>query len=84
MSRKGLLDVEFAETGIFYSANSLTHYFIGHFDSDYTTRLQDHAHKVALAFDPLAEDAMETLMIEHLGQWGAEFMEQINRRLAND
>lgn len=84
MCHKGLIDVEFIPSGISYTANSLTYYFISHFDSDYATRLRDHSNRVAKVFDGQTEDAIEALMIEHLGQWGVEFIEQINRRLTND
>ena len=81
MIKKGLVDVKLASQGFLFQANSLTRYFIGQFQSDYSHQLNFHAQKVAKIFDSLSDIEIESLLTENIRGHGGDFMKKINSRL---
>lgn len=84
MALKGLLDVKYTATGIYYTKNSVTGPFLECFQSSYMTKLRDNIRIVHEIFCEYSDKRLQKYVDNHLGKWTGQFEKQYSTRLAED
>ena len=70
---RGLIQKQYRELGLFYSASDNTESFLDVIEAPYSLRLMARAQWVAEAFGTTALESLLELVNANLGKWGAEF-----------
>lgn len=70
---RGLVERIYKDGGIFFAATDKSADFLDTLSTDYLMRLRERADWVVDSFGPLADDALDALVRERIGTWGAEF-----------
>lgn len=80
MSRE-LAAVEYSDEGIVFHATDLTRGFLEYLQSNYARDLQQRAKWVVDTFSGYTEEALTSFALDHLSDWGGEFLNESTVRL---
>lgn len=70
---RGLVERHFETDGVYYGATEQTADFLDTLTAQYILWLRDRASWLIGAYGNMSEGALQALVREHQGQWGAEF-----------
>jgi hypothetical protein len=70
---RGLIERLYRDNGVFFAATDRAGGFLDALDAEYVAELQQRAIWVVDNFRPLDDQALDALVRERIGQWGAEF-----------
>lgn len=73
MISKGLLNVKYTKTGIYYQKNQLTSSFIGLFKNGYSDRLKQNISIVDKMFHEYSDNKIYKYVNKNIGSWVGEF-----------
>lgn len=76
MYSKELLDINYTENGIFYSANELTTAFLDYFETYYSKMLREYSNLVVSKFNKFSDEELSDFVNENLNKWGSEFTKE--------
>ncbi len=70
---RGLIERIYRDGGVFFSATDRSASFLDALDAKYVDGLRERATWVVNSFGSLPESALDVLVRERIGEWGAEF-----------
>jgi len=70
---RGLVERQYQDEGVFFSATDRSAAFLDALSTAYVVGLRERATWVVDSFGHLAEVELETIVRERIGKWGAEF-----------
>jgi hypothetical protein len=70
---RGLIETVYTKDGVFYAGTEHAAAFLDALSTPYVSGLRDRADWVVERFGPLTDNALTSLVREHIGEWGAEF-----------
>jgi hypothetical protein len=70
---RGLIETVYTTTGVFFVATEHSASFLDVLEAGYVSGLRERADWVTARFGALSDDDLDSLVRDHLGQWGAEF-----------
>ncbi len=70
---RGLVERRFADTGVSYSATEYSSSFLDALSAPYVVDLKERAQWLVSDLHDTTDEALETLVRDNLGRWGAEF-----------
>lgn len=70
---RGLIERVYKDGGIFFAATDRSADFLNTLSTEYLIDLRERADWVVESFDALDDTALETMVRERIGTWGAEF-----------
>lgn len=71
--RKGLVNISYTKAGLLYTTTKIAEAFLPHLNSPYAKRCAEISKWIAKQFQSLSDDALNSLVNENIGRWGAEF-----------
>ncbi|MGZ7444255.1 ABC-three component system middle component 2 [Paenibacillus sp. TH7-28] len=75
---KGLIDVKYMKTGVYYQKNSLTDPFISLFSNGYVERLKKNIIVVNEKFSKFSDTQIYKYINKNIGSWTGEFEKEYN------
>lgn len=70
---RGLIETAYTSEGVFFAATDHAASFLDALDARYVSGLRERAAWLAERFGSFADHELDTLVREHIGEWGAEF-----------
>lgn len=70
---RGLIETVYTNEGVFFAGTEHSAAFLDALSASYVLGLRDRANWVVERFGPLTDSALDALVRDHIGQWGAEF-----------
>jgi hypothetical protein len=70
---RGLIERQYESSGVFYSATDRSSSFLDVLRTKYVVLLRERAAWLVERFGEVPDVALEELVREHVGEWGAEF-----------
>ena len=70
---KGLVDVKYSKTGIYYCCNSITHSFVELFQNDYVSELKQNIFVVDNFFSRYSDKQIYAYINQNIEKWTGEF-----------
>lgn len=74
---KGLIEVKYTKTGIYYQSNHLTHHFISLFENAYVEQLKRNIIMVNELFLNQTDKQIYKYVDRNIGKWAGEFEENV-------
>jgi len=85
MLKKGLIDIQYTEKGVFYKATLTAKPFLSYFQTTYFLKLKKNAELITNELRNYTQKELEIFINSHIGKWGAEFTkESLFRTDSND
>lgn len=73
MISKGLLDIKYMKTGIYYQKNNITDVFLEMFGNGYVDKLKQHINVVCEKFEKYSDGQIYRYIDKSIGSWSGEF-----------
>lgn len=73
MISKGLLDIKYTKTGIFYRKTSITDSFLEMFENGYVEKLKQNINIVNERFNNFSDSQIYRYIDKNIGSWSGEF-----------
>ncbi len=73
MISKGLLDIKYTKTGIYYQKNTITDAFLQMFKNGYVDKLKQNINVVSERFEKYSDGQIYRYIDKNIGSWSGEF-----------
>ncbi len=70
---RGLIETVYTSEGVFFAGTEHCAAFLDALSATYVSGLRERAYWVVERFGPMIDSALDALVSDHIGQWGAEF-----------